>query len=217
MAPEHEHARGPGRYPMWEAWPVSWSAIWIGALTALAVALVIGLMAIALGAHQVGTRLTDWHKFGAGTLIFGICGAFFANAAGGWVAGRIAGIRHAEQAMLHGGIVWAMTIPMVVVLAALGAGSFLGPWGTGLAGTPAWVANAATATGAQAATVARNEALGALLSLLVGLVGAAVGGWMASGEPMSLMHRRERDRYDAREYVSTGAGTEVHVKPVATS
>ena len=30
--------------------------------------------------------------------------------------------------------------------------------------------------------------------MLLGLVGAALGGWMASGEPMTLGHYRRRDR-----------------------
>jgi hypothetical protein len=219
MVADNERVRGPGgRYPVWEAWPVNWSATWIGALTALAVALVIGLIAIAVGAHQLGTRFTSWHTFGVGALIFGICGAFFANVAGGWVAGKIAGILHAEPAILHGGIVWLLTLPMLIGLAALGAGNYFGVWGGGLAGTPVWV-NTATATAAadpQAAIVARNEALGAVLALLIGLVGAVLGGWLASGEPMSLTHRRERDRHTTttREYVT--AGETVHVTPVST-
>jgi hypothetical protein len=41
--------------------------------------------------------------------------------------------------------------------------------------------------------VARNTALGALTALLLGLVGSVLGGWMASGEPMSFTHYRKRD------------------------
>jgi len=39
-----------------------------------------------------------------------------------------------------------------------------------------------------AALAARNAALGALTALLLGLVGSVVGGWMGSGERMTL-HR----------------------------
>ena len=48
----------------WTRWPVHWSGIWVGALAALATALVFGLVGTAVGAHQVGparaiVRLTD--------------------------------------------------------------------------------------------------------------------------------------------------------------
>jgi len=39
----------------WRPWP-AWSAIWVGALTALAVGLVIGLIGYAIGAHQLAGR-----------------------------------------------------------------------------------------------------------------------------------------------------------------
>ncbi|MBV9119985.1 MAG: hypothetical protein JOZ39_04710, partial [Chloroflexi bacterium] len=160
--------------------------MWVGALSTLAAALIIGLVAIAVGAHQVGAagRLTDWHKYSVVGLIFGIGGAFFANVIGGWVTAKIAGILHAEPAMLHAATAWLVTLPLLVVLAAIGAGGFFGAWSGGLAGTPAWVTQAAADP--NAAAVARNEAAGAALGILVGLMGAVLGGWMGSGEPMTM-------------------------------
>jgi hypothetical protein len=38
----------------------------------------------------------------------------------------------------------------------------------------------------------RNGALGAVTALLLGLMGAVIGGWMASGEPMNFSHYRSR-------------------------
>jgi hypothetical protein len=38
----------------------------------------------------------------------------------------------------------------------------------------------------------RNSALGAVTALLLGLVGSVIGGWMASGEPMSVTYYRTR-------------------------
>ncbi len=35
-------------------WPVDWSAVWAGALAAIAAALLLGLVGIAIGAHQLG-------------------------------------------------------------------------------------------------------------------------------------------------------------------
>jgi len=69
--------------------------------------------------------------------------AFLAFVIGGWVAGKIAGILRSEPAMLHDAIVWFAAVPVLVVLASLGASSYLGGWHAGLAGTPAWAAPAA--------------------------------------------------------------------------
>jgi hypothetical protein len=38
----------------------------------------------------------------------------------------------------------------------------------------------------------RNSALGAVTALLLGLMGAVIGGWMASGEPMNFSHYKSR-------------------------
>jgi hypothetical protein len=40
--------------------------------------------------------------------------------------------------------------------------------------------------------VVRNTALGTVTALLLGLVGSVIGGWMASGEPMTLTYYRTR-------------------------
>jgi hypothetical protein len=188
----------------WGPWPVYWSAIWVGVLTTLAIALVVGLAAIALGAHQTspGGRVLTWKEVGIASLVFGILGTFFSFVVGAWVAGRIADLRRAEPAILHGAIVWLLTIPILVALAGLGAGSFFGNWYGGLAGTPVWVAPNVVAPDPQAAVAARNAALGAVTALLVGLIGSVLGGWMASGEPMSLTHHRTRDLHSVERHAA---------------
>jgi uncharacterized membrane protein YeaQ/YmgE (transglycosylase-associated protein family) len=175
----------------WHSWPVSWSAIWVGALAALAAGLVIGLVGTALGAYETA-RIVSWRKFQFWTLVFSVCGAFFSFAIGGWTAGKILGARRAEPAMLHGTIAWLVTIPFLLVLASLGAASYFGVWYGGLVGTPAW-APSVVSLDPQAAVIARNSALGALTALLLGLVGSVIGGWIASGEPMTFTYHRTRD------------------------
>jgi hypothetical protein len=178
-------------YDNWRPWPI-WSAVWVGALTAIAVGLIIGLIGFAVGAHQLtAPRFTTWKNVGILTSIFNIVGAFFAFVAGGWVAARIAGLRRAEPAMLHGSVVWLLTIPMMLVFAALGATGHWGGWYGGLAGSPAWM-SAVPPVDPEAARAFRNTALVTVVALLLGLVGSVLGGWLASGEPMSLTYYRRR-------------------------
>jgi hypothetical protein len=211
------------RHEKWARWPVNWTAVWVGALAAISVGVIVALVGIALGAQQLGPehRIVDLHKLGIAALIFSVFGAFLSFAAGGWIAGKIAGILHAEPAMLLGAIVWLVAVPMLVIASALGAGSLVGGWYGGI-GSPSWSsANApfarpepiATGTAddiaafnAQRAEYARNikqwnedtpkatrnSALGAVTALLLGLAGSVIGGWMACGEPMNLTHYRTR-------------------------
>jgi hypothetical protein len=183
------------------AWPVCWSAVWVGALTALAVALVAGLAGIAVGAHLVGPgqQVANWRQVQFGGVAWAVCSAFLSFVAGGWVAARINGQFRSEPAMLHGAIAWLAAVPLLVLLASLGAGSYFGAWYTGLAGHPAWAAPATVQDAAEALAIARNSALGAVTALLLGLVGSVLGGWMGSGEPMTLTYYRTRDRAATRQ------------------
>lgn len=181
----------------WTVWPINWTAVWVGALTALAIALIIGLIGLAVGAHQA-SRIARWQDVRLVAGIFAICGAFFSMVAGGWVAGRIAGLRRAENAMLQGGIVWVLAVPLLLAAAALGAGGYMG-WFAGLAGTPAW-SSTAPSPSPELAAIQRNMALASVVSLLLGLVGGVLGGWLASGEPMSLgaYKRRSIERAETK-------------------
>jgi hypothetical protein len=184
--------------------------------------LLFGLAGTALGAHLVGpdNRLVDWKKVSLWVLVLSVCGAFFSSVAGGWIAGKIAAIRHSEPAMIHGAIVWGLTVPLLAAGAAIGAGSLLGGWYAGLspekAGSvpfvrpeppaPPVTADEMSAFKAQQSEynrnvkklldetpqATRNGALAAIVALLLGLLGSVIGGWMASGEPMNFTHYRTR-------------------------
>jgi hypothetical protein len=179
--------------PEWMIWPVSWSAVWVGALTAMAVGTLIGLIGYAVGANEA-SQYVDWKKLHLIGLIFSVGGAFFGYVAGGWVAARIAGRVRSEPAMLHGAIVWLLTIPILLVLGAMGAAGHVGGWYGGLSSVSA---GATPLSDADMATAVRNNALATALALLIGLIGAVLGGWMASGEPMTFTHYRTRDRVTA--------------------
>ena len=171
-------------------WPLSWSAVWVGTLAAVALVLILGLVGIAIGAHRVGHPLGTWHDMSFLALIWSVLAAFLSFVAGGWAAAKVGGLRRSETAMLHGAIAWLVAVPILLLLSALGAGfspSFA------LVVTPAWVTPVAAATQDPAAAIAaRNAAVAAVTALLLGLVGSVIGGWMASGEPMTFTYYRTR-------------------------
>lgn len=168
-------------------WPINWSAVFAGTLAAFAVAVIAGLAGVALGAQMVGynEHVTNWHRVQVGGLIWTVCSAFFSFVVGGWVAGKISGYTHCEHSILHATIAWLVAIPMFILLATLGAGGYLGGWYSGLAGAPSW-ATARVLPEADAYAIVRNNALGAVSALLLGLIGSVVGGWWASGRCMTL-------------------------------
>ena len=218
--PDGRGEPAPEAAAFYAAWPVNWSGISIGALAAISAVAVFGLIGTALGAYLVdpASRVVDLQKVGFFTIVASVCSAFFAFVIGGWVAASIAGIRRSEPAMLHGAIAWLLAVPLLIALAALGAGSYFGGWHGGLAGRPTWTDASATpfvqpqpldayATATEirehraamadyrervdrwhdeTPRATRNAALGAVSALLLGLVGSVIGGWMASGQPMTV-------------------------------
>lgn len=172
---------------VWQAWPVYWTPVWIGALTSLAVALIFGLIGIAIGAHKIGTdaQILKWAQVSRGAVVWSILGSFLSFAVGGWAAASVAGIRRAEPAMLHGAISWLVALPLLIIMVGIGSGNAFGGWYGGLVSAPAWGAHGLPAD-PNAAIASRNAALASVTAILLGLMGSVIGGWMGSGQPMTL-------------------------------
>lgn len=173
-------------------WPVSWGAVWIGALAGLLATVIFGLLSVGLGAQTAGVegRITDWDDVGLWALVFAIFGAFFVGVIGGWSAARAGGLARAETAILHGVAAWLIGTTLFLFLSALGGGA-IGGWAAAFTPTPAGVDPAT-------AEAARNSAIAGAFVLLLGLVGSVVGAWLASGEPMRLGGWDRDERRTAR-------------------
>jgi hypothetical protein len=75
------------------AWPVDWSAVWVGALSAVVVTLIIALIGMAIGMHSTAaTRIVRWKEFGFGSLILASSVRF-------WLSPSEAGSRAGSQAI----------------------------------------------------------------------------------------------------------------------
>src|SRR5256885_14381042 len=185
----------------WTGWHLDWSAVWAGALAMLVAGALFSLIALGVGAQKaVDARVLKWADVPLVTIAFSVFGAFLASAIGAWVAGRMSGARLAEPAILHGVVAWLVLMGIVITLAALaGAHTFAGGYLGNLTppGAPSPAAGGApAATDPNAAIAIRNAAIGSVLGILIGLMGAGVGAWVASGERLdSLAHYRRTDRW----------------------
>jgi peptidoglycan/LPS O-acetylase OafA/YrhL len=65
-----------------------------------------------------------------------VISSFFAFVIGAWAAVRVAGIKRAEPAILHGAISWVVAVFVMIAIAGLSGAIFNG-WYTSLAPTPA--------------------------------------------------------------------------------
>ncbi len=181
----------------WSGWHLDWGAVWVGALTMLIAAVLFSFIATAVGAQKaVDARVLKWAEVPLVTLIFSVFGAFLASAIGAWVAGRMSGARLAEPAILHGVAAWLVVMAIVITLAALaGAHTFAGGY-LGNMTPPGAPAPTGAPVDPNAALAIRNAAVGSILGILIGLMGAVVGAWIASGERLdSLAHYRKTDRW----------------------
>lgn len=182
----------------WTGWHLEWSAVWVGALAMLVAAALFSFIALGVGAQKaVDARVLKWADLPLATIAFSVFGAFLASAIGAWVAGRMSGARLAEPAILHGVAAWLVLMGIVMTLAAVGgAHSFAGGYLGNLTPPGAPTPTPATPVDPNAAIAIRNAAIGSVLGILIGLMGAVVGAWVASGEPLgSLGHYRRTDRW----------------------
>lgn len=176
----------------WATWPVSWGPVVVGGVAALVAVVLFGLIGTAIGANAAGNegRITQWSGVGFGALVYAVISSFFAFVIGGWIAAKLAGITSAEDASLHGALAWLVGVFLVIALASFSGAIFSG-WYSGIA--PAAAAAApGTPVDPQLANAIRNGALAAAASLLIGLMGSVLGGWVASGEEMTIGGYRVR-------------------------
>jgi hypothetical protein len=177
----------------WTAWPVYWGPVILGAMAAVVATVLFGLIGTAIGAHKAGAeaRITSWSGVGFASLAYAVFSAFLAFVIGAWIAARVAGIRRAETAILHGAIVWVAAVFVMFIVAGMSGAIFNG-WYTSLAPTPAVPAVPGQPVDPNVAIAARNGALAAAAAILMGLMGSVIGAWMASGEPMTIGNYRVR-------------------------
>ena len=158
---------------------VRWGPIFAGLLIALATFLLLTTLASAIGLATMGGDAGP--AIGIATGVIALI-AFFI---GGFVAARTAAVRGRDNGLLNGFLVWALSIPLVLLLAGMGLGAVLGAAGelfgqVRTAGTP-------DVDPQDAQRALQAGSLGAFISLALPAAAAAIGGLLGarddSGRP----------------------------------
>ena len=103
---------------------ISWGAIFAGAVIALGLTLLFGLMGTALGFGAIDPRSSDpFGGLGIGTAIWWILTSVISLGIGGYVAGRDSGQTDRSAAMSHGAAMWGLVTLITAWLATSAIGT----------------------------------------------------------------------------------------------
>lgn len=136
---------------------LSWGAIFAGVVIAIAVQLVLGILGAGIGLTLVdpveGTT-PGASGFGIGAGIYWLITTILALGAGGYAAARVAGVHERFDALVHGLVVWGVTLILTLYLLTSAVGGIIG----GAFRTVSVVAGAAGSTVSAAAPKAASIA-----------------------------------------------------------
>jgi hypothetical protein len=177
---------------------VRWGPIWAGVLAVLTVFIVLQLLFFALGWLDLGYNGAPGTGAAAG-IVTGVL-ALIAFFVGGLLAGASTMWRGASDGLLHGVLVWALSVLGILAIALIGGSALLGPL--------AQLAGHAAQSGAQppnvnvdpaqALAAARQSAGGTALGLGLAVIAAAIGGTVGSKIWPGKQKTVEATRHDQR-------------------
>lgn len=108
---------------------LSWGSIFAGVVIAVAVQLVLGILGAGIGLTMVdpvaGTT-PGATGFGIGAGIYWLITTIVALGAGGYAAARVAGVHERFDALVHGLVVWGVTLILTLYLLTSAVGGIIG-------------------------------------------------------------------------------------------
>ncbi len=159
---------------------VSWGAIFSGTLVALSMELVFLTFGLFIGFQMTDGDATAWTK------AWYLVGVFFSLLIGAWAAARLAGNPSKGNGMLHGFVVWGLTMFTTAVISGIllwdvvKAGMSMMQTAIGaISNAPAAGATVQVNTSQMAANLANAISDGSLIiffGLLLALAGSLIGG-----------------------------------------
>ena len=107
---------------------ISWGAIFAGVAIALSLQLLLNLLGLGIGASTIDVRQGDTPGSGLaiGAGVWFAISALLSLLAGGWAAGRLAGVPDRKDGMLHGFTTWSVTAIATIFLLGSAVGGILG-------------------------------------------------------------------------------------------
>jgi hypothetical protein len=127
--PHHAYEYGPADYGRVSAAlkRVSWGAIFAGAVVAAVTHFLLYLLGIGIGLETFdpATEGDSARGFGIGQGVWLVVSGLLALFAGGWVAGRLAGMPRRVDGALHGLVTWGLATILGVYFLASGIGTVL--------------------------------------------------------------------------------------------
>jgi hypothetical protein len=108
---------------------LSWGSIFAGVVIAVAVQLVLGILGTGIGLTMVdpveGTT-PGATGFGIGAGLYWLVTTVIALGAGGYAAARVAGVHERFDALVHGLVVWGVTLILTLYLLTSAVGGIIG-------------------------------------------------------------------------------------------
>lgn len=106
----------------------SWSAIFTGAVIAIALMIMLAMLGVGLGASTIDPLSNEGSAAGKGigSAIYFVISQLLALGAGGYVASKMGGVPRLIPSAIHGSAVWAVATIGMVWIASSAAGTLIG-------------------------------------------------------------------------------------------
>ncbi len=139
---------------------ISWGAVFAGALVALVVQLALSLLGLGIGMGTVDPleEANPLRGLGTGAIVWWAISMLLSLFAGGYVAGRLAGVPRTFDSSMHGVLTWCLFTLLSLYLLTTTIGRIMSGVGNVLGTTASLVGQGVSAVAPEAAQAVKQEA-----------------------------------------------------------
>jgi hypothetical protein len=159
---------------------ISWGSVWAGLVTAIAVLVLLSILGVAIGLSSAPAGAPP-PSLGSAAGLWGLVVIVVSLFVGGWTASSTSAISNRSTGVLHGAMVWGLTLIIGLILSVLGLGAVLGVLGE--FGFLAFGGSAGVTAGDLA-----GAAWGTLIGLFLALIFAMLGGFFGARESAEVRY-----------------------------